>query len=618
MAALMLLLCACADKSPTEQAVKKNDTSASQTSQEFKSSIFGRNVKYDGFTPSESISLPIETSEIKDMLEIGMTLYFLTDGAVYYLNIETGESGKLFDTDARVIAVYGESLYTYTPEAGELCEYSSEGELVSQRDFPLETEKLVVEELYVTDDYFDFECMDKSGSMYVKQHHVFDKNTLEKVNTIDEKNKAGSFPFRIYTQYKGNSILKVEDDWNYHEVVIYELNLGTGKYKKLTEANVYHNNMSLDFCYNPKTDTVIFTAAPIFVEQVIYGDYVSDPTISAMYILEYSLSDPDNIVQQRFYPENPDNQQVFVSIYENVVSAVTSGDNKYRYFNYLNPPESITLACQRADYYENIIGGFEKKTGIMVRTVSYGTDVDRLDVKLMAGDTDFDLFEPIYMHQHKYFLADMFEDLSQYEGLKQRLDGDIAAGYVSNLDGKYIGIPTSMQNIGTKDIYPEDGSMWTYSNTISRFLYLAQNIDIADGVYKDSDGEELYKLLRYLYNNPNGNEAKMPFGKEINVLSNGFILMNPNGIHKENSVKFLEYFFDALNGDIEGIVPEDEQYLDIESTDDVYLYWRIYAWDYVGPIYEAANSISQCDGKNSTIKEIARKAAAEVRMRIQE
>ena len=102
----------------------------------------------------------------------------------------------------------------------------------------------------------------------------------------------------------------------------------------------------------------------------------------------------------------------------------------------------------------------------------------------------------------------------------------------------------------------------------------------------------------------------MPFGDDCFIIDNGFLLMNPSGTHKENSVKFLEYAFDAWNG-------IDGEYLNLESTDAVYVYWHSFAWNYVEPIYMASNSISQCDGKNSTIKEIAREAARQVKMRLE-
>lgn len=605
LAALMLLLCACAHGDSDEVPSSRNKDTFTPTGEQVESSIFGRNIKYDGFTPAENVSLPLESSDILDMLQIEKVLYFLTDGAIYVLDIESGVSGKLFDTEATMFASFDGTIYAYASESGKICAYSAGGEVILEDVLVLQNEKLVVEEMFVTDDYYAFKCLDKSGAMYVTQYNIFDRKTLEQVNSVSEK-AASSEPFRAYCYYKGNSLLKAEESYML-SVNVYEIDLETGKSTRLTEANINTIYLISDFVYNPKTDTIVFFVAPKPGSELV-----------PMYISEYSLNDPDNIVQQRFYVDTSASNNVFVSVYENIVSAISSADNEYRYFDYLNVPESITLACQRAEMYEDIIYGFEAETGILVRTVNYADDITRIDIKLMAGDTDFDLYAPIYLHQHKYFLADMFEDLSKYEGLKRRLDGDLAAGHVSNLDGKYVGIPIYIASDFNKEIYPEDGSPWTYSILISKQMYLAYNIDVADGIYKDGDGTELYKLLKFIYDNPNGNEAKMPFGKEIAVLSNEFVLMNPSSTHKENSAKFLEYMFDALNGDIDGIVPEDEQYININSTDDVYVYWRYFAADYINPIFDAIDRIAQCDGKNSTIKEIAREAAAQVRMRLME
>ena len=139
---------------------------------------------------------------------------------------------------------------------------------------------------------------------------------------------------------------------------------------------------------------------------------------------------------------------------------------------------------------------------------------------------------------------------------------------------------------------------------MSETMYLAQNVDVTEGLYNDTDGHKLYKLLKFIYDNPNGNESKMPFGngEDFKAIDCRFIMMNPSGTNKENSVKFLEYMFDVLNGDISGVVPENRQYIDIDSTEDVYIFWKFFAADYTNPILSACNTISNCDGKSSTIK----------------
>lgn len=591
----MLILCGCSGTESDEaQTFSKAQTMAAAP---FESSIFGKSIEYDGFTPAENIEFPVKMSEITDMIEIKKTLCLLTDGAVYAVELETGESKKLFDTDAKMFASYGDMIYTYSPESGRLCGYGLNGEAISEQVISVESDSLTAQELFVTDGYYSFKCRDKSTGISVTQNVVFDRETLENVGVVSESKSISSVS-RIFCPYKGNSLIKVEESLTRSTAVdIYEVNLETGKSKKLNTVEISATTSEIDIAYREKTDTLLIFAAPSS-EQEADGSYVP-------FIMECSLSDPDNILLKRFGSDSGNSGRVFVGVWENIVSAVVFSDGRYRYFDYLNPPDSIVFACNMAQNYSKLINGFEKETGITVRTVDYGEDFSRLDIKLMAGDTDFDLFAPVYYQEHKYFASGMFEDLSQYEGLKKRLDGDTAAGYVSNLDGKYIGIPTGIGGYFADGYQPDPVE-------ISRLIYLADNVDIVKGIYRDSDGGELYKLLKFIYD---GSEGKLPFGDELNILSNNFVIMNPNSLHKENAVRFLEYVFDACNGDLEGFEPT---YADIDSTEGVKIHWQIFAWDYVGPIFEASNNIRKCDGKDSTIKKIARETAAEVKMRLEE
>ena len=609
---LLLSLAGCS--SGTNDPGVQNDTWGGNngwwpSEQAVESSIFGRNIEYDAWTPADDIVLPVETSEISDMQQIGKTLYFTASDGIYSLSLESGESEKL--CNGKFSAAYGESLYVYDADTGALCEYSSGGDLLSEKTLAVKGEDLSVYGFYVTDDYYAFVCHDYSGSIPVVQYNVFDKNTLEKLNSFNGDTYDVNSALNHYF-YKGNSLIKAKV-WRADEryIEISEVNLESGETTDIIKANLDVSSYlrAYDLVYSPKTDTVIVILGPDDPEEIF-----------SLKLIEFSLSDPDNITRQKFYVDIADNTRYFVSVYENIVSVVCTADNEYRYFDHLNPPESITLACTFSSNYDEIISGFEAETGILVRTVNYGiwNDINRLDIKLMAGDTDFDLFEPAYSDMHKYFVSGMYEDLSKYEGLKQRLDGNLAAGFVSSLGDSYVGIPTYIQNLNSTDVYPEDGSPVTYSVAMPFMIYCIRNIDVTKGMYLDEDGEELYKLLKYLYDNPTGNPDENPFADDCQILSASFIIMNPSSSNKENSVKFLEYMFDALNGEIEGVVPESEQYIDLESTDGVYAYWRSLAWNYIEPINSAKMTISQCDGKNSTIREIAREAAAEVDMRLNE
>ncbi len=600
---LMLVLCACSSEASLSQKPSEGNEFV-PTGESVSSSIFGQNIKYDGWAPAEELALPVDPSEITDMIQIEKILYLLTANGVYTLNLETAKSGKLTDS-ADFIAAHGSTLYTYSKKDGALCAYSPSGELISEVILPVESDELEIKDFFVTDDYYAFVCWDKSGDMYFTQYNAYSKATLELAVTLNEK-KATYIPAREYCFSKGNTLLKLEGNSRYdvRYAKISEVDLDKGKITDLADVNVISVQSKFDIAYNPKTDTALVAVAP--------AD--SSGEEHPLFISEHSLSDPDNVVHQRFYFDFADNAKPFISIYENIVSVICAPNNEVNIFDYLGPPESITLACASASDYSDIIYAFEKETGVLVRTVSYGTDIYRLDVKLMAGDTDFDLFEPIYAHQHKYFLSGYYEDLANYEGLKQRLDSDLAAGFVSKLGDTYVGIPTGISESYSRETYSDLSGVNEYSKQMSRLIYLANNVDVTTGTFNDPDGSELYKLLKFYYDYPDGNEAKMPFGSgdDYTILDNGFVVMNPSSQKKDSAAKFLECLFDIRNGDT------SDAYANIDTTENAYAYWHLFAWNYVEPIFVATNTVSQTDGKNSTLKELAREAATEVRMRLEE
>ncbi len=605
LAALILCSCGTGVKSPGnyESGSAKNPDDRGG---EIKSSIFGRNVRFDGYTPLENLSLPVSEKDISETEQIGSVIYILAPGAVYYLNAETAESGKLFDTEATVLSSDGDNIYTYDPETGSVLVYSGSGEILSESDIKIKTEDITPREMYITKNYFDFVCVDGSGGIKTLKHLVYRRDTLEFCREISEGNSySAASAYRAFGRYKDDLILKLESkssDERFADII--GLDLENGKEKKLASAEIGARSSlgyELDLSYSEKTDTVLIFAAP--------SSKITPLEDFTPFLAEYSLSDPDNLLLKRYYLENSSCDRVFLSSYENAASIICAPGGYFSY-DFLSPPESIVLACSTAGSYSDIIKKFESETGITVKTVSYGFDWDRLDIKLMAGDTDFDIYEPAAMHQTKYFIAGMFEDLSGYEGLKSRLDGNASAGFSSGLDGKYIGVPTYVSDFTSPESFEAlpEGSPVEYSRTVSEYLYLTKNVDLVNKKFDDPAGDALYKLLRFLYDNPQGNRDKMPFGDGLRLISSGFLVMNPSGSNKENSAKFLEYVFDFSS--------ESSKYESFESLDGAYIYWRCFSPDYTGPILEACSEVMRSDGKSKTVRDIAKKAASEVRMRI--
>lgn len=596
--AVALLLCACAQGSGENFVTKSKKDAFTTSGQKVESSIFGRSVKYDSFTPAGNIALPIEPAETLDMVQIEKCLYFLGDGAVYSLDIETGETKKLFDTDATMFATHGGMLYTYSAETAKLSEYDTAGAVT--KEITIEIADIhSYDGFSVTDDYYVINCY-TDGKMYEPTLLIYSRETEEL--TLSKK----TLVMRMYP-YKGNKLLTATQDDVFGAIHLNAFDAESGKSERLqTLGSSGEVGYRPAVVYCPKTDTVL-----------VFGSGMNpDGSSRPVCITEYSLDDTDKIVHNRYYFDFTYEAKFFLGVYENIVSAVSTADSEYRIFDYLNPPESITFLT-RIGVLEDVAYQFEKDTGILIREAY--TDDEKLALKLMAGDDDFDIFNPTDSY-HIYVDAGACVDLKGIESLNSRISGNDAADLVVSYDGKYFGVPARIDNYETEDSYPEDGSTRSYSLMISEHIYYARNVDVAEGRYSDPNGEELYKLLKFINDNPAGNRKKMPFGEDVIILYAHMYMLNPKSQNRDSAIRFLEYLFDCYNGDISGVIPEEDHYPKLESTENCYASWRCEVASINTPVFEARNAVHNQNGSlsNSELKKLAKETAAKVRMRIME
>ena len=82
----------------------------------------------------------------------------------------------------------------------------------------------------------------------------------------------------------------------------------------------------------------------------------------------------------------------------------------------------------------------------------------------------------------------------------------------------------------------------------------------------------------------------------------------------------MEYLFDIYNGDIPGIVPEEDYYPKLESAEGCFAEWRCRPVEIIAPIFDARNDVKGKNGEMSRadLKKLAHEAAAEVAMRMGE
>lgn len=597
---VILMLTACSSEGSDILTDRKKP--AAEPAKSFTSSIFGRNVKYDAFTPAEGLALPIPSDEIKDMVQIEKRLYFLGNGAVHTLDIETGEAKKLFDTNAAMFATHGGMLYTYSAETSTLSEYDLSGSVTKELTIEI-TNVWSLYWLSVTDDYYVINC-------YIKEEFIepyiliYSRETKE----LTLSKKTPRMEIKLYP-YKGNKLLSLSQGESGDYLGIFDAE--SGKNEKNQMLDTEYRPAAV---YCPKTDTALVYGIPPRMHRLY--EYLPELNgISPVCITEYSLDDTDKIVHNRYYFDVSQDTKFFINVYENIVSAIATSDSEYRIFDYLNPPKSITF-FGRGSALKDVTYQFEKDTGILIRELS--TDYDKLALKLMAGDDDFDIFDPGWNYNN-YVDAGACVDLKEIESLNSRISSNAAADLVASYDGKYFGVPAHIYNFDTEESYPEDGTSSCYSLMISEHLYYARNVDVAEGRYSDPNGDELYKLLKFINDNPTGNRKKMPFGEEVTILYAQMYMLNPKSQNRDNAIKFLEYMFDFYNGDIPGVVYEEDLYPELESTENCYAEWR-YRVAAINPIYDARNAVHDQGGNmsNSELKKLAKETAAKVRMRMME
>ncbi len=593
-------------------------SSSDSTGESKPENLFKSSVSYNSYSPAEDIALPIgDGLSAISHTQIEKTLYIIDGAAAYSLNIETGEGARLFETAADSIASYGDTIYFLDSGSGEISLYSISGEKLDS--FVCESLKgWTVLGYEVTDNYLVV-----LGFMQGDPAH--------KIITISKESKTVETEMDVKSYYNNTcSYTKDKVFITYisgnEDKLLYTFDAKSGKLEKQRKilSGAFQSYCSAA-CYNPKADTVIL-AVPFGADKIS--------------LVEYQLDSEDNTVLARLDCSEGLPLPLggrYISVYENVVSALLGG-NTYQCFDYNSPLQYITIAytdtmggTAGSSDLEKIIAGYESSHDVIVRTVVYSEDMGRLELKLMAGDKDIDLFSSSAIGEYKCIKSKTYVDLNKFDSLGKKISSNVFVDFAAKTEDGYFGIPyevlyqfkaddsnpmpTSM--IQNMSIQPQTGE------SAAIFQYCIENIDFEKGEYLDPDGDELYKALKYRYENPHGSDKKL-YDFEFSMIQSSYLIMNPNSEKQQLAAEFLEYFFDAMNGDIviDPILSTGTEislpFLELNTVENVYLSWKVKPKEVIDTVISAYNKASSTDGSNKSLKALAKEAAQGLRMRMGE
>lgn len=246
--------------------------------------------------------------------------------------------------------------------------------------------------------------------------------------------------------------------------------------------------------------------------------------------------------------------------------------------------------------------------GLKIKYICFeGEDeIRNLDTMLMAGDTKIDVFFSSNLDVGKYIRHGYYTDLSQFENLKSLIESNNVVRYAVDFDGEYIAIPTTV-------IYDHKQKYLYMSPAL--LTYFFENIDAFTGTYSDPDGEKLFEVFKHIYQN-NGDEVEYPL-EHVDftcVVSEGYVMMSPFAEHKDVASLYLEYVFDYFKDAPPYPYPENDDV----SFENAYLNWRSMHYYVREPITLAVREeLLKTDGSDEALRELAREAARQVRMRLE-
>lgn len=499
-------------------------------------------------------------------------LYVTNGTELLQYNVSTGETSYMdiqYD-EITAITAYEDSLFILCQAENRIYEISCETcMLLDTYDFA-DTE-MIVSQFCVCDNY----VLLYGAKQHEYKFFIIDKET-KTLETVETTFDVGAMFF--YNENKVMLHMNTRSSIDSYFVVydIVEDSFGTKMSSQVTNV--------LDAAYSPYTDEIYFSAYDATVQTMdIKALDIETGNIRTLKMCSVSNTDDTTMkcieVSDSIVAVNRSSCQIdFIDVEELAKNTITIGTYGY------TQDSMRYLLTQYNLYYDGAVS-----------EVNF-TDKEKMQLKLLAGDTDVDLYViPSYMNIVNYINNHAYEDLCAYESLQKYWDMPLLQATVE-VDGTAFGVPIDTSLTSTESFMIQD-EMYLYLHNLRQYVY--ENIDLQNKVYADTNGDRLLDVLNHIKAADIHSDAyAKPQNGHYSYIISDYIILNPASEKKEQSVAFLQFVLQELSSEENAALTKNSSlmvayYPQFDDYTNTYVDWMHYDTDIYVEINEFAHRYVQ-------------------------
>ena len=510
-----------------------------------------------------------DTTNVLGTAQIEDKLYLLEPDGVHMVNLADGAISLVFEKEGLMFIASNRG-EVYVTDCVSVHTLDSFGTLINAQQLPEGAfDKANFEyntSFIATDDYLVLACI------YDKlQTHIYISKADMSV-TVNEK------PMNyIICSYQGNQYWTHNiDSQGEGEAVCYDID--TGKKGEKHDVDVFPSDMGYD----------VYSGNFIFYSKGSYG----------MELIEFTPEDGALKQIARYFTEQYSNK-AFLTVCGNLYCSVSDSlsqiniHDMQKEYNCLN----ITVLGYATEEMEYVAYLLDEMYGINVTIDCMDfANQNYLPLKLMAGDTDIDIFYNLAVDTPYYVKNSCFVDLNEFEALQENIEACkqlLECGFSYN--GKLFGIPFKTSGPIVVDCMnpytDQSGNRPAYNIEAYKVKY----INLVEGMLAD-DGDVFYELIEHFYDNKSkyvwdnlfDSKVNESISKDVYVITSPCYMMNPASLNKENAALFLNEIMNIALGKIPSDFPEF-QYFKPPHVDYDYHYDMSIDYSKVSPSWISAS-----------------------------